>query len=308
MKEYYALTKEQRQIYDLVRVEGEAAASIDAIIRFQREIERKVLEEVTVRLIDGNEVLHARLIREGTEAKQVFDVPTERLYEIKEFQDEEEAEAYAKRIQGEALPADGLLCFFIGYKTKNSCGLIIHMHHIIADAWTVMLLGRQFAGGLEAKGGAEEDQAAAVYSYTDHIQREQREDRQRQYQRDLAYWQEQYAEVGEAYLLGQNRGYQAAEARRVSFALSKRDAERIAEFGRNGGATPAAVFYTLYAACFDRMRIDREERFLMGVPFFNRRGEQEKNTAGIYVNTFAVRADIEEEKSLWNQVKYLGIA
>ena len=34
----------------------------------------------------------------------------------------------------------------------------------------------------------------------------------------------------------------------------------------------------------------------MGVPFFNRKGEQERNTAGIFVNTFAVRADIEADK------------
>ena len=51
MKHLYSLTKEQQQIFDLVNVEGSAAASIDAMISFPGIIEYPGLQNAVRRLI-----------------------------------------------------------------------------------------------------------------------------------------------------------------------------------------------------------------------------------------------------------------
>ena len=293
---YYPLTKEQRQIYDLVCVEGDAPAMITAILEYPGGLEAAALKDAVAWLIDSNEVLHARIIQEGAEPKQVFDVPTESLFAIMTFQNEIEAEAYAKQLQEEGLSVEGSLCFVVGYTKENSCGLIIHMHHILGDGWTVMLLGRQFAARLQKERGIADNQPV-VYPYSEYILHAQQEQQQKKYQRDLAFWRSAYEEIDNPYLLAPNRAYQAADARRMSCPLRREDAERIQKLCEACNTTPAAVFFTLFAAYFDRVRPEKEEAFLIGVPFYNRRGERERNTAGIFVNTFAVRAGIEAEKS-----------
>ena len=305
MKQYYPLTKEQRQIFDLVRVEGDAAASIAAIIEFPGAIEVSALRDAVAWLVETNEVLHARIIEEGTGTKQAFDLPSEGLYEVKEFRDEAEAESYANTMLGERLCIDRSLCYIVGYHTEKSFGLIIHMHHIIGDGWTVMLLGKQFASYLQVKQGMGKDQPY-IYQFSDHILRNEQEQKQKQYQRDLTYWRNLYEGIGEPYLLSQGRPVQTAEAKRMSCMLSQRDSERIAELSKVCNTTPAAVFFALFAAYFDRVRTEHDGTFLMGVPFFNRKGEQEKHTAGIFVNTFAVPADVEADKSFRQNLTKLG--
>ena len=165
---HYPLTKEQRQIYDLVCVEGDAPALITAILEYPGRMEAAALKDAVAWLIDSNEVLHARIIQEGAEPKQVFDVPTESLFAVKTFQNEIEAEAYAKQLQEEGLSVEGSLCFVVGYTKENSCGLIIHLHHILGDGWTVMLLGRQFAARLQKERGIADNQPV-VYPYSEYI-------------------------------------------------------------------------------------------------------------------------------------------
>jgi hypothetical protein len=177
--------------------------------------------------------------------------------------------------------------------------LLVTLHHIVADGWSVTLLVQEL-GALYAayRSGEQPSLPELQVTYADYAvwQREWLQGERLEAQ--LAYWREQLggelpvlklplaqARVGE----GRRRG--ALEAVWVNSELTA----RLRELGRREGAT---LFMTLLAAWKVLLaRLSGEREVVIGTPVAGRVSRELEPLIGFFVNTLVLRTDIRDDQS-----------
>ncbi len=186
--------------------------------------------------------------------------------------------------------------------------LLLTMHHIISDGWSLGVLGRELATLYEAYQRGESSPLAELpIQYADFAVWQREWLRCEVLEKQLAYWREQLG--GELPVLElpadrprpARRSYSGAAANiEVSAVVSR----RLKEIGREGGAT---LFMTLLAAFKVLLwRYSGQEEILVGTPIANRNRAETENLIGFFVNTLVLRTQVsggESFRKLLEQVR-----
>jgi amino acid adenylation domain-containing protein len=192
------------------------------------------------------------------------------------------------------LSRDPMLRASLVREDERSHVLVLLMHHIVSDGWSIGVLLEELAEGYGAsRGGREPAPPALPIQYGDYAA----------WQRDwlagaigdaqLAYWKERLA--GDLPLLAlpsdrprpARQSYRGAQERRL---YPRELADRLEALARESGAT---LFMTLLAAFQGLLvRLTGQEDVLVGTPVAGRGRVETENLVGFFVNTLVVRADL----------------
>ncbi len=195
---------------------------------------------------------------------------------------------------------DSPLYSFSLFRTgPQSGGVLITLHHIIADGWSVMHLAEKLSAAyLAILEGGEPDMPAAT-EYSEHVDAERRYRESRAFERDAEYWSETAKKASGRARIKQNGGSPSMVGRRISRPLSDTLCRLIADFGEKNGIAPFSVFQT--ALLIYLSRITGEKRACIGVPILNRSNVSEKMSGGMFVSTAPFFCELDEEKSFTEQ-------
>jgi amino acid adenylation domain-containing protein len=177
--------------------------------------------------------------------------------------------------------------------------LLLSMHHVVSDAWSMGVFFRELSALYAAYGdGGESPLAELAVQYADYAvwQREQLEGEV--LERQLSYWKEQLAGAPELLELPTDhprppvRTYRGAG---VPMELSLELLERLQRLGRSEGAT---LYMTLLGAFQVLLsKYAGSEDVVVGSPIAGRtRGEVEA-LIGIFLNTLVLRTDLSGDPS-----------
>lgn len=177
--------------------------------------------------------------------------------------------------------------------------LLVTMHHIASDGWSIGVLLRELAAFYNA---ALEGKTAALpelpIQYPDFAAWQHQMLDSRELQAQAAYWQRQLAGAPELLEFPADRPRPAVQTFRggvewttLSPALSK----RLKEISRGQSAT---LFMTLLAA-FNALlhRLSRQTDIVVGTPIAGRNHSETENLIGFFINTLAIRADLSNNPS-----------
>jgi amino acid adenylation domain-containing protein len=172
--------------------------------------------------------------------------------------------------------------------------LLLGMHHIVSDGWSMEVLFRELSTLYEAyREGRESPLPELAVQYADYAvwQREQLEGEV--LDRQLAYWRERLAGAPELLELPTDRPRPAVQTYRGAheqIALSGELLERLHALGRSEGTT---LYMTLLGAFQVLLsRYSGSEDIVVGSPIAGRtRGELEA-LIGFFVNTLVLRTDL----------------
>jgi amino acid adenylation domain-containing protein len=178
--------------------------------------------------------------------------------------------------------------------------LLITMHHIATDGWSLdVLLGeisdlyRAFAAGLPSP------LPELPIQYADFAAWQRRWLAGPVLETQLAYWRQQLAGAPEALDLPTDRPRPAVETShgaQFSAPLPPPLAAAVRAFSRHRGAT---VFMTLLAGCAAQLhRYTGEADILLGSPVANRNRAEIERLLGFFVNTLVLRTDLAGDPSL----------
>ena len=165
------------------------------------------------------------------------------------------------------------VCEFILLDLPDSCGLMVKIHHIIADAWTVMLVANQFLSLLKGE-------TVTAYQYEEFVENEKKYHSSSRYERDREYMESEYAKCPEQTWLWPER-YKSLEAKRRTVELDKELSTRVYDYCEQHKITPYILFLTA-TVLYMREKLNRD-KFYVGSVCLNRSNYKEKNTVGMFV-------------------------
>jgi amino acid adenylation domain-containing protein len=178
--------------------------------------------------------------------------------------------------------------------------LLLGMHHIISDGWSLGILFRELGElyGCLCRGRTASLPALRL-QYRDFARWQGRWLKGESLERMLAHWRSRLAGAPQVLELPADRPRPAMERNRgasYSFTLPLKLVEACRGFARREGAT---LFMALLAG-FDVLlsRYSGQEDLLVGTPVANRNRREIEDVVGCFVNTLVLRADLSSDPSV----------
>ncbi len=204
------------------------------------------------------------------------------------FENKAELDAYAEDHAKTPLDFYGNLCEINIVTLPEQYGLLIKLHHIIGDAWTLSLLGTQFN---KLMNGEE----ALAYSYADYVESENAYIQSKRYEKDKAFFVEQFKKCDEVTYLNEKQS-DSLNACRKTFVIGKEQTSLINAYTQQNGTSAFMLFTAALATYMNRVKMNAE-KFYIGTAVLNRSGVKENNTVGMFVNTAPMLMELDNTKS-----------
>lgn len=186
--------------------------------------------------------------------------------------------------------------------------LLVTMHHIVSDGWSLGVFMRELATLYSAyHAGRENPLAPLPIQYADYAQWQREWLQGDALDRQLEYWRAQLAGAPPELELPKDRPRPAAQSHRgeiVPFRLDAASSARLREFSQRHELTLFMVLYAGWAVLLSRL--SGQEDVVIGTPVANRQRPEVEALIGFIVNTLALRIAPRGEMSvreLLEQVK-----
>ena len=224
---------------------------------------------------------------------------------------ESERHTYAQRLAAEEVerPFDlargTLMRARLLRMSENEHVLLIVMHHIITDGWSVGVLFRELMALYEAfSNGKASPLAELEIQYADFAAWQRQWLQGEELEKQLSYWKRQLEGASGLLDLPTDRPRPAMQSHRGAkhaLVLPKDLSDRVRELGQREGAT---LFMTLLAA-FQALlsRYSGQNDICVGSPIANRNRGKVEDLIGVFVNTLVLRADLSGEPSFWELLR-----
>jgi tyrocidine synthetase-3 len=296
-KEYYELSSAQKRLYVLQQMQLNCTNyNIPQTLPLPGDIDKKKLEETFKKLIRRHESLR-------TSFALVNEMPVQRIHEFHDVEFEIQYDdiksvlprgtSIASFVQPFDLSQAPLMR--VGLKvhptqegsTKDSCLLMVDMHHIITDGTSMDIFVKEFMAVYAGK-----ELHPLRLQYKDYA-RWQNSKRQREaIQQQEEYWLNQFGKQGEIPVLNLPVDYprpvsQSFAGRNLTFELPVRYKQVLNDLASAMGATLYIVLLTITNIFLTK--ICNQEDIVIGTPIAARRHTDLEKIIGMFVNTLALR-------------------
>ena len=282
------LSKSQELIYETEQFAGGAVNVICGGMLTAGEKEPVAMTEAVRELFRINSALRMRIVETGGRAFWTVadNIPQE--IRVQRFADKAALDRYAEAYAKEPFDFHGPLCEIQVILTDSRSGILIKLHHIAGDAWTMALIATQFNTLLKGE-------KFAAYSYEEHLAKERAYIQGEAYLRDKAFFMEEFQKCSEVTYLSEKQNH-SLQAARKRFVLTQEQTQKITAYADRKDVSLFALFMAVFGVYISRIR-QNVESFYLGTAFLNRFGAREKNTAGMFVNTVPVLIALDYQKS-----------
>lgn len=213
---------------------------------------------------------------------------TEQKFKVLCFNDKTELNSYAEKYAKIPLDFYGNLCEINIITLPEQYGLLIKLHHIIGDAWTLSLLGTQF-------NKLTNGEMVEAFSYADYVESENTYIQSKRYEKDKAFFIEQFKKCDEVTYINEKQS-DSLNASRKTFVIDKSIANNIKTYAAENNTSAFMLFTAALATYINRTKMNAEN-FYIGTAVLNRNGVKEQNTAGMFVNTVPMLIQLDNNKS-----------
>ncbi|HEX8276243.1 MAG TPA: amino acid adenylation domain-containing protein [Longimicrobiaceae bacterium] len=298
----------QERLWFLHRMEPDSAVyNIPAAVRLRGALDAAALERALGEVVRRHESLRTIFAERGGAPVQVvapfagFALPVEDLSSAGDA--EHEAEVRRRAAEDAARPFDlaagplfraGLLRL-----ADDEHVLLLCMHHVVSDGWSLGVLFRELSELYAAfAGGAESPLAELPVQPADFAAWQREQLRGEALERQLAYWRERLADAPALLELPTDRPRPAAQSDRGArepVRLPGALVERLHAVARAEGAT---LYMTLLAAWQVLLsKYAGTDDVVVGSPIAGRTRGETEGLIGFFVNTLVLRVDLSGDPS-----------
>jgi amino acid adenylation domain-containing protein/non-ribosomal peptide synthase protein (TIGR01720 family) len=298
----------QRRLWFIDQITpGNPAYNIPAAVRLEGRLDRDALKRTLDELIKRHEVLRTTFPSpdgrpiQAIAPEKLLTLPIVDLSDLPETQREDEALKLAVKearrpfdLAGGPLLRAGLLRL-----SDSNHVLLVTMHHIISDAWSIGVLIQEMGSLYEAFLADEPSPLAELpVQYADFACWQNEWLQGEVLQEQLSYWKQRLSGSPPVIDLPLDHPRHATQRHRggiKSLVVSESLTSAIKELSRREGAT---LFMTLLAAFKTLLcRYTRQRDILVGTPIAGRNRVETEALIGLFVNMLVLRSDLSSDPS-----------
>ena len=280
---------------------------VPGVLRLEGPLDREALARALDGVVQRHEVLRTRFAMvDGSPAAVVDDgfrleLP---LVDLAARPEAEREPALAEAVTAEArrpidLSAEVPIRVKLFALDASSHALLLVMHHIATDGWSVEVLQRELAALYEAfQAGQPSPLPALPVQYADYAAWQRRWLTGEVLERQISYWKAHLAGAPAALELPTDRPrppMMSHRGARQPFELTPELHGALAALARREGATLFMVMMAAYEVLLYRYTGQRD--VVVGTPIAGRTRAETENLIGCFVNMLAVRVQLEDELS-----------
>src|SRR5579864_5959234 len=302
------LSYAQQRLWFIDQLEpGSAAYNIPLGLRMVGELNRVALRQSLEEIVRRHEVLRTRFPqREGVAVQEIVEAGEFRVEEVdlREIESREgREEELGRRVEAEAakpfdLGRGPVVRATLLQLEEQEHVLLLTLHHIASDGWSMGILEREFAALYGAYSKGEKSPLAELkVQYADYAVWQREWLQGEVLERQLGYWRKQLAEVGVLEMpVDGVRGARASQAGgAVRWEWPEELGRKVQQLSREEGVT---LFMTLLAGWQVLMwRYSGQSDVAMGTPIAGRRWSETEELIGFFVNTLVMRSQVRGEES-----------
>ena len=283
---------------------GSTAYHIPLAFRLQGRLDTEALQASFDGLVQRHEALRTRFLKDQGEPRQVIDQAQKfqlavSLFGTEGTQDWPSAWLRQQAAEIEApfdLRTGPLIRGRLIQRSAEDHLLLITMHHIVSDGWSVGVLIQELSSLYAAhRRGQPADLQALAIQYVDYAWWQRQWLQSEACREQLSYWREQLQGAPERLDLPTDRARPAVQSYRggrVSLALNEALTEELKHLARQSSATLAMILHTGWCIVLSRLSAQRD--IVVGVPVANRRRTEFEALIGLFVNSLAIRVRMED--------------
>ncbi|WP_392667055.1 amino acid adenylation domain-containing protein [Streptomyces sp. LN785] len=302
----FPASRAQRRMFFLEEISaGAPNYHTPVCYRLSGEVDEIALCTAAQGLVDRHEALRTRFAVHGGDLVQVVARAERLTWTVTDVRSAETARAWSdaethRWIHDESsrvfdLREGPLFRVALLRRSDTERVLLLNLHHIVVDGWSLRVLLDEMARGYElALAGRPDDQEPPQFQYADYSEWQEEWLTGPAARQQEAYWREQLAGDLPVIRHPAARKRRPADGPRPSavhrFSLAGDAARRLTNLCARTNST---VFTALLGA-FDVLlgRYTGLDDIVVGVPVANRHHEEFENTVGLFVNTTVIRADL----------------
>ncbi|MBZ9636381.1 non-ribosomal peptide synthetase [Clostridium sp. FP1] len=297
---YYNLTHPQKRIWYIEKIHSNSPLhNIGGCLNIKGEIDFEIFEKAVNIVIEKNPGLRLRFSEISGQPYQYVSEFQEEKIELLDFSTYEdplmELGKWAEGIYKKTflLENSSLFCFVMYKVGENKCGLLLSIHHIISDGWSISLMQKQIC---EVYGNLLKDNnlnSSIEYSYTDYIEKERIYLESDRFIKNKTFWNEKYSDLPETFLY---KSSESLEGKRKSFDIDNNKSTKIKNFLNQHRYSLNTFFISIILIYLNKTM--QQEDIVIGTPVFNRSGKKDKNTIGMFTSTMPFRLNLNTEFSM----------
>ena len=306
----------QQRLWFLEQLEpGQANYNIPASVRIRGKADKSALIRAIRQLSERHESLRTVFTVEDGRAYQRIlkdiSIPIEKI-RLSELPSEQRLPKAIQLIRNEArtpfdLSQGPLMRVKLIELGNEDHILLMNMHHIISDGWSVGIIIRDL---IELYRAQTQNRPAHLppltVQYADYAWWQRELMSGIRLQNELRYWEEQFKDVPALLELPYDRPrppVQSFKGKRLSFELNDTLSDSLFKLAGKLETTP----FTLLLAAFELLlhRYSGQKTVLVGTPVANRNHREIENVVGFFVNTLVIRADFRDDLSFIDFLKQI---
>jgi hypothetical protein len=278
------------------------AYNVPSILKLTGRLNEGALKRSLNRIVARHEVLRTCFVQQaGTPFQQVLSslelqMPVIDLSQLDSRQRREQSQriSTAEANHGFDLSRAPLLRAVLIREAPQEHVLVVTMHHIISDAWSVGVMLRELGEIYRAEvEGREAKLEELEVQYGDYAEWQRAWLRREVLEREVGYWKDQLAAVPHILDLPTDRprpAIQTYRGARQSMGLPRDLVAGLERLSRDEGVT---LFMVLLAS-FDTLlyRYTSQQEILVGTPVANRNRFELEGLVGLFLNTLVMRGDL----------------
>ena len=297
----FNLTTPQQNIWNLQRFyEGTSISNNCGAIFFEKKCDHKLLNQAINKLIELQDGMRLQFSEEDGQAVQYVAAYRPEEFVSEFFASRAEFDVYAQRYaQTPFALIDKPMYRFVIFDLDDMSGVLLCANHLISDAWAISIIASTVYDWYSAlERGDLLD--AKPHTYLSFAEAEQKYLCSPRYEKDKAYWGEQYPDRPEICSIKPNSApVTHPTAKRYTTSISEGLTAKINQFYADHGVSQAVLFEAAIIAYLSRNNPENKN-ISIGVPVLNRSGATDKNTVGMCISTtpltVAVAGDETAEK------------
>jgi amino acid adenylation domain-containing protein len=297
--EYIPLSYSQERLWFIDRLEGSAQYHIPALLNLKGEVNIAALENALKAIVERHEVLRT-VIREHE--GQGYQYIKANSWTLKQSQSNNNTALKAYISKETARPfdlsQDDMLRAELIATGTNEYILLLLLHHIAADGWSMPLLVSEFSSLYSSYSKNEEPELpSSEIQYADYAiwQREYLD--AANLQNKLNYWEEKLAGTATLELPTDHMrpAVQSSNGAVYEFIIAKETAEKLQKLSLEQGSTLYMTLLSVFKVLL--YRYSGQEDICVGTPVANRDREEIADLIGFFVNTLALRTNLNGEEA-----------